>query len=87
MQSSNSTLSKFNNIEINNDVERLIVLRKRLGNMKQYELARELGVSASYIVAIENFRQPFTNNFKKKLDQFLKRLELEQFDYENHRLF
>ncbi|NRD81042.1 helix-turn-helix domain-containing protein [Bacillus sp. BRMEA1] len=68
-------LESLNQIQVSDDVERIIILRKRLGNMKQYELAKELQISTNYLVAIENYRLPVTNKLLKKINNFLKRLD------------
>ncbi|MCM3443606.1 MULTISPECIES: helix-turn-helix domain-containing protein [Metabacillus] len=70
-------LVTLEHIQVSDDVERIIVLRKRLGNMKQYELAKELNISTNYLVAIENYRMPVTDKLRKKINTFLKRLEME----------
>lgn len=61
---------KLRNVNTENDVERLIVLRKRLGKT-QYEFARELDISTSYLGAVENFHMPFTESLRKKIDAYL----------------
>lgn len=70
-------LDILNHIQVIDDVERIIILRKRLGNMKQYEFAKELQISTNYLVAIENYRLPVTDKLRKKINNFLKRLEME----------
>jgi len=62
-----TTLGK---IETENDVERLIILRKRLG-MTQYQFARALGISTSYLGAVENYHLPFSGRLKKKVNAYL----------------
>lgn len=56
---------------INDDVERLIILRKRL-NKSQYEFARLLGISPSYIGQIENYKVPFTRKMRDRIDDYLR---------------
>jgi transcriptional regulator with XRE-family HTH domain len=69
-------VKNFDEIKIIDDVERLIILRKRL-DMKQYEFAKQIGVSASYIGQVENYQTPFTPNLKRRIDNFLIRREKE----------
>lgn len=57
--------------QINDDVERLIILRKRL-NKSQYEFARLLGISPSYIGQIENYKVPFTKKMRDRIDEYLR---------------
>ncbi|MCM3619709.1 helix-turn-helix domain-containing protein [Sutcliffiella horikoshii] len=68
---------KLEQITIETDVERLILLRKKL-EKKQYEFARELGISTNYLVAVENYRLPFSNKLKRKVDRYLNNLEMEK---------
>ena len=56
-----------------NDAERLLLLRKRL-NFKQYEFARELEVSLSYYLRIENECVPFTEKFRRRLNRYINKL-------------
>ncbi|PGT80590.1 helix-turn-helix transcriptional regulator [Bacillus sp. AFS040349] len=58
-------------IYLDNDVERLIILRKRL-NKSQYEFAHDIGISTSYLGLIENYKYPFTTELKERIDQYLK---------------
>ncbi|MFE7064208.1 helix-turn-helix transcriptional regulator [Sutcliffiella sp. NPDC057660] len=67
---------RLEEIEFASDVEKLMVLRKRLG-LKQYEFAKMVGISTNYLVAVENYRQPFSRKLKKKVDDYLKRVEME----------
>ncbi|MBU7595914.1 helix-turn-helix domain-containing protein [Metabacillus halosaccharovorans] len=59
---------------VENDVERLILLRKRL-NKSQYQFAMDIGISASYLTQIENYKFPFTNQLKNRINNFLKMKE------------
>lgn len=68
--------SKIETIECLDNVERLIIVRKRL-NKKQYEFAREIGISSSYLLAIENYKKPLTKNLVTKINNYLKYKELE----------
>lgn len=74
-------METFDEIQVIDEVERLIILRKRLGNIKQYELADRLGVSHSYIGAIENYRAPFTKKLRKKLNKYLEEWAKEKASY------
>ncbi|GKU84331.1 helix-turn-helix transcriptional regulator [Niallia taxi] len=63
---------KFNQITIEDDVERLLILRKRL-NLNQFQLAKELKISKSYLVKIENRSLPLSSAFIKKINDYLNR--------------
>ncbi|MGE6755919.1 MULTISPECIES: helix-turn-helix domain-containing protein [Rossellomorea] len=78
----NVKITKLSEVEALTDVEKLIVLRKRLGNKKQYEFARDIGISPNYLVAIENYRQPFTEKLAMKINDYLKGLETEHRAYD-----
>jgi len=65
-------IKTFDEIDyIENDVERLIILRKRL-EKSQYEFAKALGISTSYLGQIENYKVPFTSQFKERINDYLK---------------
>ncbi|WP_367018654.1 helix-turn-helix domain-containing protein [Priestia koreensis] len=64
---------RFRDITIDDDVERLMVLRKRY-NLRQYELANALGVSENYLGAIENRVNPLTKKMIRKLDTYLEEM-------------
>ncbi|MGN7300600.1 helix-turn-helix domain-containing protein [Ferdinandcohnia sp. SAFN-114] len=73
----------FDEIDIiENDVERLIILRKRL-EKSQYEFAKALGVSSSYLGQIENYKVPFTVQFKERINDYLK----QEYDMNEQDLF
>ncbi|MFC0273751.1 helix-turn-helix domain-containing protein [Metabacillus herbersteinensis] len=64
--------NKFKEIKlIENDVERLIILRKRL-NKSQYEFAKDLGVSASYLGQVENYKFPFSHQLRDRINEYLR---------------
>jgi transcriptional regulator with XRE-family HTH domain len=65
-------VATLNEIEPLNDVERLILLRKRF-NLSQFQLAKELGISSSYLGQIEREELPFNKQFKAKVNDYLKR--------------
>ncbi|WP_066418214.1 helix-turn-helix domain-containing protein [Sutcliffiella cohnii] len=67
---------KFKDIECLDNVERLLVLRKRL-NKKQYEFAREIGVSPNYLLSVENYKKPFTKSLKQRIEKYL---EMENYE-------
>lgn len=60
-----------------NDLERLILLRNRLG-LKQYEFAKEIGISNSYYIRVENGKVPFTRTVRIKVDTYIKKLAAEE---------
>lgn len=45
-------VTDFKDIQLLNDAERLVILRKRL-NLSQFQLAKELGISTSYLGQVE----------------------------------
>lgn len=53
-----------------NDLERLIILRKRL-DYKKYQMARILDVSPSYYCQVENGKYPISKQLKNKINNFL----------------
>lgn len=61
----------FDHIIPQDNVEKLILWRKRLG-FKTYEMARELGVTPNYLVSIENYHRPLSRKLKKRINQYLK---------------
>ncbi|MDE3841017.1 XRE family transcriptional regulator (plasmid) [Bacillus methanolicus] len=65
-------VSKFNEIQLLNDAERLIILRKRL-NLSQFQLAKELGISSSYLGQVERGELSFSPHLKARINDFLKR--------------
>jgi DNA-binding XRE family transcriptional regulator len=66
-------IKNLEGIEVMDDIERLIILRKRLNHMKQYQLARHIGISTNYLVAIENYKRPLTDCMKNKINGFIQR--------------
>jgi transcriptional regulator with XRE-family HTH domain len=62
--------TKLKDIEVVNDVERLIILRSRL-EMKVYEFADVIGVTPNYLTAVEKYRMPLSKQLVKKIDGFL----------------
>ncbi|MGN8842539.1 helix-turn-helix domain-containing protein [Niallia sp. HCP3S3_B10] len=60
---------------LEDDVERLIILRKRL-RLNQFQFAKEIGVSSSYLRKVESRRIPIPINFRKKVDEYLKQEQL-----------
>ncbi|MFD1736268.1 helix-turn-helix domain-containing protein [Bacillus salitolerans] len=72
-------IDNFKDISVIDDVERMIILRKRL-RIKQYELARAIGVTANYLGDVENYKLAFTPKLVKRLNEYLKRVELEQLE-------
>ncbi|WP_163537263.1 helix-turn-helix transcriptional regulator [Gracilibacillus sp. YIM 98692] len=59
-------------VYIENDHERIILLRKRL-NKSQYQFAKDLGISVSYLGQIENYKTPVTQPLRKRVNDFLRR--------------
>lgn len=65
-------VSNFDNIEIKDDAERIFILRKRLG-MSQFQFAKELGISTSYLGQVERGEHLITKNLKERLQEYLLR--------------
>lgn len=63
---------EFNNIQPLNDTERLILLRRRL-NLSQFQFAKELGISTSYLGQVERGTVILTPNLKEKIINYLER--------------
>lgn len=67
---------------IENDHERLIILRKRL-EKSQYQFAKELGISSSYLGQIENRKYPVTDKLRRRINEYLKREQEQESNAEN----
>lgn len=63
-----SCLQEINTLD--NNLERLLILRKRL-NYKQYEMARLLGISYSYYGQVESGKFPLTDLMITRINDFL----------------
>ena len=69
---------------IEDDHERIILLRKRL-KMSQYQFAKKLDISVSYLGQVENYKLPVTKQIITRIDEFLKReKELHEKDILSH---
>jgi len=68
-------MRNLNQICIEDDVERLIILRKRL-KLNQFQFAKEIGISSSYLRKVESRTIPFPFKFRKKIDEYLKQEHL-----------
>ncbi|WP_223821053.1 helix-turn-helix domain-containing protein [Bacillus sp. S3] len=62
----------FNDIEIADDSERLVILRKRL-NLSQLQFAMNLGISSSYLGQVERGELAFSPHLKARINNYLKR--------------
>lgn len=65
-------VTDFKDIQLLNDAERLVILRKRL-NLSQFQLAKELGISTSYLGQVERGSCSFSPYLKERINDFLKR--------------
>ncbi|WP_374717719.1 helix-turn-helix domain-containing protein [Neobacillus sp.] len=63
---------KFNEIQPLNDSEKLIILRKRLA-LSQFQFAKELGISPSYLGQVERGDCSFSPFLKDRINDFLER--------------
>jgi transcriptional regulator with XRE-family HTH domain len=61
----------LNQIEILDDAERLIILRKRF-NLSQFQFAKELGISQSYLGQVERGNCLFSTSLKERINDYLK---------------
>jgi transcriptional regulator with XRE-family HTH domain len=61
----------FDQIQVMDDSERIIIIRKRL-NKSQHEFASDIGVSSSYLSQIERMILPVTPSIKARIEDFLK---------------
>lgn len=74
----------FNEIQIADDSERLIILRKRL-NMSQFQFAKDLGLSSSYLGQVERGELAFSPHLIARINDYLKReQELNEQDIFSH---
>jgi transcriptional regulator with XRE-family HTH domain len=64
-------IEDLNDIKPLNDAERLIILRKRL-NLSQFQFAKELGFSSSYLGQVERGSCSFSPYLKERINDFLK---------------
>lgn len=61
---------RLKDVTVQSDQDRVILLIRHL-NIKQYQLAKELGYSKVYFESVINGRAPFTDSFRKRIDNFL----------------
>ncbi|RHW35984.1 XRE family transcriptional regulator [Neobacillus notoginsengisoli] len=74
----------LNEIQVADDAERLIILRKRL-NLSQFQFAKELEISTSYLGQVERGELPFSPHLLAKINNYLKReKELDEQDIFSH---
>ncbi|WP_368502726.1 helix-turn-helix domain-containing protein (plasmid) [Alkalihalophilus sp. As8PL] len=66
--------TKFDSIHVENDVEKLFLLRKRYG-LKQYQLAELIGYSSNHIAHIENNQAMISDRMKDRIDKIIPLLE------------
>lgn len=75
---------KFSDIQVADDSERLIILRKRL-NMSQFQFAKDLGISSSYLGQVERGELAFSPSLKARINNYLKReKEFNEQDFFSH---
>lgn len=56
------------------DIEKLIIIRKRL-HMSQFQFAKEIGIEPAYYGKIERGQRNLSKNIRRKINNFLKREE------------
>lgn len=71
-------IHNLSEIEVEGDVERLVILRKRL-KLSQFQFAKALGVSTSYIGQVERGDLAFPPQLRKRINNYLKQ-EKELYD-------
>lgn len=54
------------------DIEKLIIIRKRL-HMSQFQFAKEIGIEPAYYGKIERGQRNLSKNIRRKINDFLKR--------------
>lgn len=69
-----TVIRRLEDIKIESDRDRLILLMKKL-NLKQYELAKQLGYNRVYVESIVNGRSPITESFLHRLNEYLENRE------------
>lgn len=62
---------KLEDVSAADDIEKLIVLRKRL-RLNQKEFSDLIGYTPNYIANIENYKMPLTNKLKRKIEAIMK---------------
>ena len=60
----------FDQIQALDDVEKIILIRKRLG-LKQYEFSKLLGYTPNHLANVENYKSPISKKLKTKIEEFL----------------
>lgn len=60
----------FNQIQALNDVEKMILIRKRLG-LKQYEFSKLVGYTPNHLANVENYKSPVSKKLKEKAEELL----------------
>jgi plasmid maintenance system antidote protein VapI len=65
-------LKRLQDVRVETDSDRVVLLIRQL-NIKQYELAEELGYSKVYLESVINGRAPFTKAFRKRIDNYLEK--------------
>lgn len=65
-------VTQFKNIQVSSDAERIFILRKRL-NLSQFQFAKELGISTSYLGQVERGEQLLTTKLKKRINDYIAR--------------
>jgi transcriptional regulator with XRE-family HTH domain len=68
---------KFDEIQAQTDVERIILIRKRY-NLKQYQLSNILGYTPNHLANVENYKHPVSAKLKRKIEEFLTKMEEQQ---------
>ena len=67
-------MKSLDNIKAEDDVEKIYLLRKRL-NMKQYEFAQAIGISASHLGKIESYKVLLSPKIKSKINNYISKLD------------
>ncbi|KAA6446996.1 hypothetical protein [Bacillus swezeyi] len=75
-------MKALSEIKAENDVEKLVLLLKRL-QQTQHTFAKNIGVSSSYMHQIINYKAPLTPSIEKKVNEYLERERA----FENENLF
>lgn len=61
---------RFDKIQAQTDVERIILIRKRF-NLKQFEFSKILGYTPNHLANVENYKHPVSAKLKQRIEEFL----------------
>ncbi|MBU8908085.1 helix-turn-helix domain-containing protein [Desertibacillus haloalkaliphilus] len=68
-------MKHINDIQLEDEVERLILIRIRL-ELNQYEFAAKIGIHKNHLNAVEKRKRPFTKKLKQAVNEYLSDLNM-----------